>query len=178
VTDTTERRPAIERWSQLLWPRHNPGATIYGTIVAAALLATEAAASESVPEMVGTILATLVVYWLAHVYADVIARQALHEGDEPRRITLRAVVESITQELGIIAGGALLVFVLVVVDVAGASQPIAVDAAQLCSIGQLVTWGVLAARRGHLRMGWLILYALVSAALGVLIALLKIALHH
>jgi hypothetical protein len=177
VTDTS-RRPATEHWSQLLWPRHNPGAAIYGTIVAAALLATEAAASDTVPEMVGTILGTQVVYWLAHVYADVIARQALAEGDEPRKVTWRVVAESCTQELGIIVGGALLVAVLVVVEVAGASVPVAVDAAQLCSIGQLVAWGVFAARRAHLRVGWMVLYALVSAGLGVLIALLKIALHH
>jgi hypothetical protein len=146
--------------------------------VAAALLATEAAGDESAGAMVGTILGTQIVYWLAHVYADVIARQALSDGDEPRRLTLRMVIESCTQELGIIAGGSLLVAVLVVVDVAGASQAVAVDAAQLCSIVQLVAWGVFAARRAHLRFGWMVLYALVSAALGVLIALLKIALHH
>lgn len=177
MTDT-RRRPATEHWSQLLWPRSNPGATIYGTIVAAALLATEAGASDNVPEMVGTILGTLVVYWLAHVYADVIARQALSEGDEPHRLTLSVLGESLTQELGIIAGGALLVVVLVLVDVAGATVPLAVDAAQLCSIAQLVAWGVFAARRAHLRVGWMVVYTLVSAALGVLIGLLKIALHH
>lgn len=176
MTDT-QRRPAADRWSQLLWPRQNPGAMIYGTIVAAALLATEAAGSETVPEMVGTILGTQIVYWLAHVYADVIARQALSEGDEPHRVTVRVLVESVTQELGIIVGGALLVAVLVLVDVAGASTAVAVDAAQLCSIAQLVTWGVFAARRAHLRLGWMVLYALVSAALGVLIAVLKVALH-
>jgi hypothetical protein len=175
VTDT--HRSAAEHWSQLLWPRSNPGATIYGTLVAAALLATEASGSENVPEMVGTILGTLVVYWLAHVYADVIARQALSEGEDPHRLTLRVVVESLTQELGIILGGALLVVVLVVVDLAGASQSVAVDAAQLCSIAQLVVWGVFAARRAHLRFGWTVVYALVSAALGVLIGLLKVALH-
>lgn len=177
MTDT-ERRPAVENWSQLLWPRHNPGAMIYGTLVAAALLATEAATGESAGAMVGTILGTQVVYWLAHVYADVVARQALAEGEQPRRLNLRLVVESCTQELGIIAGGALLVAVLVVVDVAGASQAVAVDAAQLCSIAQLVAWGVFAARRAHLRASWVVLYALVSAGLGVLIALLKVALHH
>lgn len=175
MTDT--QRSAAEYWSRLLWPRNNPGATIYGTLVASSLLAIEADGSENVPEMVGTILGTLVVYWMAHAYADAIARQALSEGDEPHRLTLPVVVESLTQELGIILGGVLLVAVLIVVDLAGASEAVAVDAAQLCSIAQLVVWGVFAARRAHLRSGWTVVYALVSAALGVLIGLLKIALH-
>jgi hypothetical protein len=169
VTDT--------RSDRLLWPHGNPGATIYGTLVAAALLATEAAGSQTVPAMVGTILGTLIVYWLAHVYSDVIARQALSEGEDPHRLTMRIVVEALTQELGVIIGGALLVVVLVVVDLAGAGRSAAVDAAQLCSIAQLVAWGVFAARRAHLRPMWVVLYALVSAALGVLIGLLKVALH-
>jgi membrane protein YqaA with SNARE-associated domain len=169
VTDTRSER--------LLWPHGNPGATIYGTLVAAALLATEAAGSATVLAMVGTILGTLIVYWLAHVYADVIARQALSEGEDPHRLTMRIVVEALTQELGVIIGGALLVVVLVVVDLAGAGRSAAVDAAQLCSIAQLVAWGVFAARRAHLRPVSVVLYALVSAALGVLIGLLKVALH-
>ena len=169
MTDTRSER--------LLWPHGNPGATIYGTLVAAALLATEAAGSETVPAMVVTILGTLIVYWLAHVYADVIARQALSEGEDPHRLTMRIVVEALTQELGVIIGGALLVVVLVVVSLAGAGRSAAVDAAQLCSIAQLVAWGVFAARRAHLRPVSVVLYALVSAALGVLIGLLKVALH-
>jgi hypothetical protein len=169
VTDTRSER--------LLWPHGNPGATIYGTLVAAALLATEVAGSQTVLAMVVTILGTLIVYWLAHVYADVIARQALSEGDDPHRLTIRIVVEALTQELGVIIGGALLVVVLVVVDLAGAGRSAAVDAAQLCSIAQLVAWGVFAARRAHLRPVGVVLYALVSAALGVLIGLLKVALH-
>ncbi|HEX5404546.1 MAG TPA: hypothetical protein VFX16_19840 [Pseudonocardiaceae bacterium] len=173
----TDNRSATEHWSRLLWPHSNPGATIYGTLVAAALLATEAAGSESVPTIVGTILGTLIVYWLAHVYADVMAKQALSEGEEPHRLTLHVVVESLTQELGIIIGGALLVVVLVVVDLAGAGLAVAVDAAQLCSIAQLIAWGVFAGRRAHVRLAWVVLYALVSAALGVLVGLLKVALH-
>jgi hypothetical protein len=169
VTDTRSER--------LLWPHGNPGATIYGTLVAAALLATEAAGSETVPAMVITILGTLIVYWLAHVYADVIARQALSEGEDPHRLTIRIVGEALIQELGVMIGGALLVVVLVVVSLAGAGRSVAVDAAQLCSIAQLVVWGVFAARRAHLRPVWVVLYALVSAALGVLIGLLKVALH-
>jgi hypothetical protein len=174
---SSEDQPATGRWAALLWPKQNPGAMIYGTIVAAAVLATEAATGNSLGEMAGTILATLVVYWLAHVYADLLARQALAEGDEPVKPTWGALVASMTQELGIIVGGAGMVAVLVVVDLAGASQEVAVDAAQLCSIAQLVAWGVFAARRAHLRYGWMLLYALTSAALGVLIGLLKIALH-
>ena len=173
----TENRAAAEYWSRLLWPRNNPGATIYGTLVAAALLATEAGFKETVPAMVGTILATLVVYWLAHAYADLLARQALSAEEGPTRPGWHDVVESLTQELGIIVGGLLLVVVLLLVDVGGASPAVAVDAAQLCSIAQLVVWGVFAARQAHLRGVWFAVYALVSAALGVSIGLLKIALH-
>lgn len=170
-------RSTFREWVRRLRPRSNPGATIYGTIVSAALIAGEGAANTAVPKIVGTVLATLLVYWLAHAYADILARHAAADPDEPSRPTWRGVGESLTEEWGIVGGGLGLVVVLVVVDLAGGGGQLAVNLALLCAVAELVLWGVLAARRAHLRPGWVVVYALVSAALGVLLGLLKISLH-
>jgi hypothetical protein len=174
-------RSVFAEWLRPL-PSRSPGATIYGTIVAAALVAGEGAANAAVAKIVGTVLATLLVYWLAHVYSDLLARHAAGsdsaaDEDEPSRPTWRALVESLAEEWGIVAGGLGLVVVLVVVDLAGGGPQLAVNLALLCAVVELVGWGVLAARRAHLRAGWVVVYALVSAALGILVGLLKLALH-
>jgi hypothetical protein len=175
--------PAPGEWIRLLRPRNNPGATIYGTIVAAAIVATEGAANTSIARIVGTVLATLLVYWLAHAYSDLLAGHATDTDTDtygPRRPghpTWHGVGESLTDEWGIVAGGLGLVIVMVVVDLAGGDEQLAVNVALLCSVVELVVWGVLAARRAELRFGWVVLYAMVSAALGVMLGLLKVALH-
>ncbi|HEX8862972.1 MAG TPA: hypothetical protein VGC06_28535 [Actinomycetes bacterium] len=48
----------------------NPRAAVYGTIVASAAIATTAGGRESAARILEATLATLLVFWLAHVYAD------------------------------------------------------------------------------------------------------------
>ncbi|RPH33612.1 MAG: hypothetical protein EHM90_06275, partial [Chloroflexi bacterium] len=52
----------------------NPRAAIYGTIVASAVIATTAGGHESPALILEATLATLLVFWLAHVYADFLNR--------------------------------------------------------------------------------------------------------
>ena len=48
----------------------NLGAAIYGLITVGALLAAETAQSETYAETVVAVVITLLIYWLAHSYAD------------------------------------------------------------------------------------------------------------
>lgn len=168
--------PARE-WTRFLRPRTNPGATIYGTIVAAAIVATEGSTDVSIAAIVGSVLATLFVYWLAHVYSDQLAQHATADTETPSRPTLREILDALGDEWGIVAGGLGLVVVLVVIDIAGGSQALAVNVALACSVLELVAWGALAARRAHLGPAWVVLYTVVSAAFGIAIGALKVLLH-
>ncbi len=176
MTDVPER-PEHREWTGFLRPRTNPGATIYGTIVAAAIVATEGSTEASIAEIVGSVLATLLVYWLAHVYADQLAHHATADATEPSRPSVREILDALGEEWGIVAGGLGLVLVLVIIDLAGGGQGLAVDVALVCSVLELVVWGALAARRAHLGPGWVVLYTIVSAAFGAVICALKVVLH-
>jgi hypothetical protein len=162
-------------WLRLLRPTRSPASTIYGTIVAAALVATEGAAGASTAEIVGSVLAALVVYWLAHVYADLLAPHDDHE--RPGHPTWAGVRTALAEEWGIVAGGLGLVLVLVIADLVGAGSATAVNIGLGCAVLELLGWGALAGRRAELSAGWVALYAVVSAAFGGLIVALKIVLH-
>jgi hypothetical protein len=145
--------------------------------VAAAIVATEGSRNVSIAAIVGSVLATLAVYWLAHVYSDQLAHHATAEEDKPSRPTIREILDALGEEWGIVGGGLGLVLVLVVIDLAGGSQGVAVNVALGCSVLELVVWGALAARRAHLGAGWVVVYTIVSAAFGVAISTLKVVLH-
>src|SRR5579859_1701414 len=55
----------FERW-------HNPSGTIYGTIVAASTILAAAEGTHDVAEIALTVVATLLLYWVAHAYAEVL----------------------------------------------------------------------------------------------------------
>ena len=167
----------VREWTRFLRPRTNPGATIYGTIVAAAIVATEGSADASIAEIVASVLATLFVYWLAHVYADQLAHHATADGDGPSRPTWQEIREALAEDWGIVTGGLGLVLILVVIDLAGGGQQLAVNVALAGSVVELLVWGALAARKAQLSAGWVVLYTIVSAAFGVAISVLKALLH-
>ena len=68
-------------------------AGIYGTIVASAVLAAGGAKLGTVPLAV-TVLVTLMVYWAAEAYAELLSEQ-IHAGHLPTRGQLRASLAAI-----------------------------------------------------------------------------------
>src|ERR1700749_767282 len=102
----------------------NPWAVIYGTISVGALLAAESARSETYLETVGAVLITLVVYGLAHAYAE-LTEHRLVEG-EP--LTLSGVGRTLAQGLMVVAGAAVPLLVLVICWIAGVDLGSAVTA--------------------------------------------------
>jgi hypothetical protein len=55
-------------------------AATYGTIVASAVIATSAGGHESAAFILEATIATLLVFWLAHVYADFLGHGLRHAG--------------------------------------------------------------------------------------------------
>jgi hypothetical protein len=168
-------REQAREWTRLLRPTRSPSSTIYGTIVAAALIATESAADASTAEIVGSVLATLVVYWLAHVYSDLLAPHDRRE--RPGHPTGHAILTALAEEWGIVAGGLGLVIVLVITDLAGVPTAVAINIALAGAVVELIGWGILAARHAHLSAPWTALYATISAIFGAALVLLKFTLH-
>jgi hypothetical protein len=85
----------------------NPRGAIYGTIVATAVIAATAAGGKSPALILAATVATLLVFWLAHVYADF-----LDHGLRHGRSDLTVLVSIMGQELSMLAAPALSILFL------------------------------------------------------------------
>src|ERR1700757_3333472 len=84
----------VPRWRRFLRglrefadPHGNPAEAIYGTLLAGVVLATKAHKGVTGASIFWSAVGALVLYWIAHVYADVIGEQVeLHRRANRREI--------------------------------------------------------------------------------------------
>lgn len=151
----------------------NPARFVYGTIVAGALLAAEGAHPADYQTTVSSVVIALIVYWLAHTYAD-LAGERLVTG---MQLTLKGVGKSALSELPILMGSAVPLGVLVVMWIAGASLRNAISWAVYSSAGMMVVVELIAGFRSGLR-GWALAGQVAfGVLLGLFVIALKILLH-
>jgi hypothetical protein len=149
----------------------NPRGAIYGTIVATAVVA--ASAHDQRPGLIlAATVATLLVFWIAHVYAEVLAHGLRHA-----RMDLSIVPAIMTRELSMLAAPALSVLFLLLGALGLFGEGLAVRLALWSGVAQLVGWGVDVGWR--LGRSWpvAVLGGVVNGALGVVIVLLEVLLH-
>src|SRR5580704_15337901 len=113
---------AISRWVE---PEDNPAGVIYGTIAVGAVLAAESTRRETFPDTIEATVLILVLYWVAHSYANVVGdrlktRETLSPG-----LLWRAFLH----EGAIVKGAAIPIAVLGVLGAGGVSLQSAVTAA-------------------------------------------------
>jgi hypothetical protein len=145
---------------------------IYGSILVTSLVAVQWRGQPSPDGIALTIVVSLGVFWLAHVWAEV--------------VNLRVHNRFSRAEAGRIARDEAAMLTALVVPVAvlalgprlGASIDVVVGAALAVCIGQLFVWGLVVGRAAH--RGWLLplVVALIDSALGILIVGLKVAVLH
>lgn len=151
----------------------NPARFIYGTIVAGALLAAEGAHPENYQTTVASVVIALIVYWLAHTYAD-LAGERLVTG---MRLTLRGVRQSALSELPILSGSAVPLVVLIAMWIAGVSLLNAISWAVYSTAGMMILVEIVAGLGSGLR-GWsLVGQTMFGVLLGLFVVALKILLH-
>ena len=145
---------------------------ITGTVVCAAAIAYAAGHIDSTKTLCLAILGTVAVYWLAHLHAETLG-SALTHGHHPLAALRHAVSAT-----WLIAGVSVLpVGILLISELLGAELKTAAWIALIATIGLLTIYSYLAGARGGLDMGGRILSAAAGALLGILVALLKVALH-
>jgi len=86
--------------------RQPPGGDL-GTIVASAVIATTAGGHQAAELILEATLATLVIFWLAHVYADFLGHGLRHA-----RSNLRLLASIMVQELSMLVAPALSILFL------------------------------------------------------------------
>jgi membrane protein YqaA with SNARE-associated domain len=151
----------------------NVARLVYGTVVVGGLLAAEAPERETYPEVLASVMIALLVYWMAHSYAEVTARRIEERG----RLTTTALADSMRHEVWILFGAAVPVLPLVIWWIAGGTVPAAVTAAVWTSAGMIVVYEVVAGLRAELSGKEMLAQIAIGAMLGVLVIALKVVLH-
>lgn len=147
-------------------PRRAAG--IYGTIITAALMA---AAGDHVPTLAlaVSIVVTLLVYWLAEEYAELLGEQ-LEGGRLPTWADIRAALAATWP---MVSASCIPLLSLVLARLLGASPPDAANAGLVTAIVLLMIYAWSAGRAAQLRGRQLLIITAVAAALGLVMIILK-----
>jgi hypothetical protein len=169
----TQQRPADEeeRRDPLGLVTGGEGA-ITGTVVCAAAIAYGAGHLDSTAQLCAAILGTVLVYWLAHLHAITVGSSLTH-----RHHPVVAFRHAVAATAPILGASILPLVVLLLSRLFGAELRQAAWAALVATVALLAVYSYLAGARGGLGLGGRIASACAGAALGILVALLKVALH-
>jgi hypothetical protein len=147
-------------------PRRAAG--IYGTIITAAVLA---AAGDHVPTLplAVSILVTLVVYWLAEEYAEMLGEQ-LADGQLPTWADIR---RALAATWPMVTASYIPLLAVILARVLGAAPPESANVGLVVAIVLLMIYAWSAGRAAHLHGRQLLVITSIAAALGLLMIILK-----
>ena len=145
---------------------------IIGTVVCAAVIAYGVGHTDSTGQLVVAIAATVGVYWVAHLHAVTIS-SSINQGHPPGA----ALRHALSETAPLVVASVIPLGVLLVTTVLGASLSTSAWTALLVTIALLAIYSYLAGARGGLDTTGRIASAVVGAGIGLLVALLKVALH-
>lgn len=145
-------------------------AGIYGSIITAAIL-TAAGGVLPTPALAVAVVVTLLVYWIAEEYAELLGEEVA-DGRLPDRGQIRMALAT-TWPMVSVSSGPLVVLVLA--RLAGASNNLAADIGLVSAVALLVYHAWAAGRVARLRGRQLTLMTAAAALLGALMIVLKTA---
>jgi hypothetical protein len=158
-------------------PGHHPGrrraAGIYGTIISSAVIAAGGHSLRPVPLAI-TVIVTLLVYWIAEQYAELLGEQA-HAGRLPTWARTR---ELLAASWPMVTASYIPLLALLVTRALGATPVTAANVALIVAIGLLLVHGWNAGRAAELHGLRLFVTTSISGALGVAMILLKLLVTH
>ena len=143
-------------------------AGIYGAIITASVLAA-AGAKLATPALTVSVVVTLVVYWLAEQYAELLGEQAAGG----RALTRANVAAGLARTWPIVSASFAPLAALLLARLAGASAPTAANVGVGVAVLLLAVHGFSAGRAAKLS-GWKLTgVTLIAVALGLVMVLLK-----
>jgi hypothetical protein len=159
-------------WRRLSVVAANPRGAIYGTIVASAVIAASAAGGKSPDAILTLTVATLLVFWLAHVYAHFLDHEVRHD-----RTRWKVLASIMGQELSMLIAPALSILFLLVGALGLLNESLAVRLALWAGVAQLIGWGIDIARRRGRTWPAAVVTGLINGAFGVVVIILEVLLH-
>ena len=154
-------------------PADNPAGLVYGTVTVAALLAAESARQETYARTVASVLISLVLYWLAHAYAEYAGHRLVHE----EHFTYSGVARVAVHEFAVVLGATVPLLVLLGGWVFGARLDHAALAAIWAAAGTIIVLEIVIGVRADVTGRELVKQTLFGALLGVLVIALRVVLH-
>jgi hypothetical protein len=146
---------------------------IYGTISVAALLAAETARSETYGKTVGAVGIMMVLYWVAHSYAEYTEERVT----DHKPFTYKGWMIMATRELTVLIGAGIPLVVLLGCWVFGASLNTAVVAATWTAAGIVVVTELIIGLGADLKGKELVRQTGVGMLLGFMVLALRVLLH-
>ena len=145
---------------------------IYGTLVTMAVIA-GTAADPGHGKALWLAVATLFVFWLAHVYAQTLS----HHLRGAKRLEWPAITAAMAEERPLLEGPIPLLVILALGELHVLEGRQAVRLALWLGVAELVTWGILYARRQ--RWNWLpaLIAGGVNGLFGLAIVILEVRVH-
>jgi len=151
----------------------NFAAAVYGSILAAGVVASLDVGHVSSGGMTIALGGTMLVFWLAHVWSEAIADR-MHD---PRPYSLQRLRAVAAWHWPMIQAAFGPLVALVLADVGAWSRATAVTVALLISVVQLVGWGIAVGRRTFESWPAALVSGAVDGLLGVLLIALKTLVH-
>ena len=166
---------AAERWRpRVLRTTGSITEAIYGLVLATSVIAVSREYDSSDAGLIGvSVLVTGVVFWLAHVYARVLAGSITHH----RMLNRSEVREALRHDWPLVEVTVPLVLILAlgVLDVVGDKG--AILAATLAALVELAAAGAYAARTSGAGLRGAVVSAVIAVTLGGAVVLLKALVH-
>lgn len=154
-------------------PGIKAAAGVYGSILVAAVIAALSEKQASAGRLAASVAATGVVFWLAHVWSDGLGEYAATgRRPGPGRLAVLA-----SQQWPMLQAEFVPLIALVVGAIGAYADDTAVTVSLAIAVGQLFVWGYVAGSRGHERRLDAIFSALITGSLGLVLVVLKIAVH-
>ncbi len=151
----------------------NPAGSIYGTIIATSIIAIEASVSTSLAELISTDLTTVLVYWLAHVYASFVASDQYPDG----RSGWRRLGAIMAHECSLVVGSFLPLLAVLIAGIFTSNVSSAATAGLWAGVALLYAWGFAASRAGGRTWVRSLAFGLIGALFGVAVVVMRVLLH-
>ena len=152
---------------------YNYGSAVYGLITVSALLAAESATVQTYAETIVGVLLALVLFWLAHAYSEFVSWRA----EAGERLTRAGITRMLRRELPILVGATPPLVAVLIAWAAGLGLGTGITIALWTSSATILVAEVVAGLQADLSGRKLAVQAVIGTAFGVLILVLKLALH-
>ncbi|MCT9819632.1 hypothetical protein N3K63_04950 [Microbacterium sp. W1N] len=148
---------------------------IYGVLLVAGLIVVASLHASSSLDVLTVVVFTVLVFWLAHVYAGAVARHGVHEG---RTIGIRdSLRAAVRDSMGLLVAALLPCALLLLGTLRVVPDALAGWVALWSCVAILGVLGYVAFRRRGAPMAVRLLGAATTAGFGALMALLKAIVH-